>query len=91
MGIALVPADLVSGALLSGALEHVLPDYTVIGEEMELCLAYPSREYVSASCRTFIDYCVEILAHCPAPAEEHVESGADPRSGRSHDSAGRVS
>lgn len=65
MGIALVPADLVGDALLSGALEHVLPDHTVVGTEVELCLAYPSREFMPASSRVFIDYCIELLGNGP--------------------------
>lgn len=77
MGIALVPADLVSDALQSGALEHVLPDYTVVGAETELCLAYPSREFMSASSRAFIDCCIELFAQRPAFAEPRASSGAN--------------
>jgi DNA-binding transcriptional LysR family regulator len=66
MGIALVSADLVNGALLDGALEHVLPDYTIVGAETQLCLVYPSREFMAARTRVFIDYCMEHLAERPA-------------------------
>jgi DNA-binding transcriptional LysR family regulator len=77
MGIALVPAALAKDALQSGALEHVLPDYTVEGAQMEICLAYPSRELMSASSRAFIDYCIEFFAHRAASAEPRATSDAD--------------
>jgi DNA-binding transcriptional LysR family regulator len=77
MGIALVPADVVSDALQSGALEHVMPDYTLDGAEMELCIAYPSRELMSASSRAFIDYCIEFFANRTTSAEPRTNSDAD--------------
>jgi DNA-binding transcriptional LysR family regulator len=76
MGIALVPADLVNDALLAGALEHVLPDYTLVGAEMELCLVYPSREFVPANSRAFIDYCIELFGHTSTLAERRDDCGS---------------
>ena len=77
MGIALVPAALANDALQSGVLEHVMPDYTVDGAEMELYLAYPSRELMSVSSRASIDYCIEFFANRTAYAEPRKNSDAD--------------
>ncbi|CAB3807489.1 HTH-type transcriptional regulator DmlR [Paraburkholderia ultramafica] len=73
MGIALVSSDLVSDALQSGALERVLPDYTEDGAGVALCLVYPSREFMPASSRAFIDCCIELLR--PVSSEQSTAHG----------------
>ncbi|MGF6872796.1 LysR family transcriptional regulator [Paraburkholderia sp. MM5477-R1] len=77
MGVALVPSDLVKDALRSGALEHVLPDYAVDGAGVALCLTYPSREFMPASSRVFIDCCIGLLR--PESAEQRPAPGVSIR------------
>ena len=54
MGFAFLPKWLVSEDIASGSLEHVLPDDIIF--EGRLFAVYPSRKYLSAKVRTFIDF-----------------------------------
>ncbi|MET4492066.1 LysR family transcriptional regulator [Bradyrhizobium sp. LA7.1] len=54
MGFAFLPKWLVSEDIASGRLEYVLPDDVIF--EARLFAVYPSRKYLSAKVRTFIDF-----------------------------------
>ncbi|MBB4374886.1 DNA-binding transcriptional LysR family regulator [Bradyrhizobium sp. cir1] len=54
MGLAFLPKWLVAADIAAGRLEHVVPDQVVfVGK---LFAVYPSRKYLSAKVRTFIDF-----------------------------------
>ncbi|MBW7961589.1 LysR family transcriptional regulator [Bradyrhizobium sp. BR 10261] len=54
MGLAFLPKWLVAEDIAAGRLEHVMPGHIVfVGK---LFAAYPSRKYLSAKVRTFIDF-----------------------------------
>jgi DNA-binding transcriptional LysR family regulator len=54
MGLALLPKWLISEDVAAGRLEHVLPEQLTF--EGRLFAVYPSRKYLSAKVRTFIDF-----------------------------------
>lgn len=54
MGIAMLPIWLIADDLAAGRLEPLLPEWTTI--EAQLYAVYPSRKYLSAKVRTFIDF-----------------------------------
>jgi DNA-binding transcriptional LysR family regulator len=54
MGFAFLPKWLVTEDIASGRLVHVLPDKVIF--EGRLLAVYPSRKYLSAKVRTFIDF-----------------------------------
>lgn len=54
MGFAFLPKWLVTEDIASGRLVHVLPDEVIF--EGRLLAVYPSRRYLSAKVRTFIDF-----------------------------------
>ena len=54
MGMAVLPRWLMADDLASGRLETVLPDAMTI--RAPLMAVYPSRKYLSAKVRTFIDF-----------------------------------
>ncbi|MBR0691111.1 LysR family transcriptional regulator [Bradyrhizobium manausense] len=54
MGLAFLPKWLVAEDIASGRLEHVMPEHIIfVGK---LFAVYPSRKYLSAKVRTFIDF-----------------------------------
>ncbi|WP_439372699.1 LysR substrate-binding domain-containing protein [Bradyrhizobium sp. DASA03120] len=54
MGLAFLPKWLVTADIAAGRLEHVMPGHIVfVGK---LFAVYPSRKYLSAKVRTFIDF-----------------------------------
>jgi DNA-binding transcriptional LysR family regulator len=54
MGLAFLPKWLISEDVAAGRLEHVLPELLTF--EGRLFAVYPSRKYLSAKVRTFIDF-----------------------------------
>lgn len=54
LGITLLPTFIVGPELLAGRLEQVLPDYHP--PEISIYAVFPSRRYLSAKVRTFIDF-----------------------------------
>jgi DNA-binding transcriptional LysR family regulator len=54
MGLAFLPKWLVTEDIAAGRLEHVMPDQVIF--EGKLFAVYPSRKYLSAKVRTFIDF-----------------------------------
>ena len=54
MGLAFLPKWLVADDIAAAALVHILPDDIVF--EGRLFAVYPSRKYLSAKVRTFIDF-----------------------------------
>jgi DNA-binding transcriptional LysR family regulator len=54
MGVAFLPKWLISEDVAAGRLEHVLPEQLIF--EGRLFAVYPSRKYLSAKVRTFIDF-----------------------------------
>ena len=57
MGLVLLPGFLAEDDLKAGRLEQVLPE--VLGLKTRLHAVYPSRKYLSAKVRTFIDLLIE--------------------------------
>ncbi|MDA9443101.1 LysR family transcriptional regulator [Bradyrhizobium sp. CCBAU 51745] len=54
MGLAFLPKWLVAEDIAAGGLEHVMPEHIIfVGK---LFAVYPSRKYLSAKVRTFIDF-----------------------------------
>ncbi|MCP3394055.1 LysR family transcriptional regulator [Bradyrhizobium sp. CCGB12] len=56
MGLAFLPKWLVAEDIASGRLEHLMPGQVIF--EGKLFAVYPSRKYLSAKVRTFIDFIV---------------------------------
>ncbi|WP_027526469.1 LysR family transcriptional regulator [Bradyrhizobium sp. Ec3.3] len=54
MGLAFLPKWLVADDIAAGRLEHVMPDQIIFAGK--LFAVYPSRKYLSAKVRTFIDF-----------------------------------
>ncbi|MCP3404700.1 LysR family transcriptional regulator [Bradyrhizobium sp. CCGB01] len=54
MGLAFLPKWLVAADITAGRLEHVMPGQVIF--EGKLFAVYPSRKYLSAKVRTFIDF-----------------------------------
>jgi len=54
MGLAFLPKWLVADDIAAGRLVHILPDDVIF--EGRLFAVYPSRKYLSAKVRTFIDF-----------------------------------
>jgi DNA-binding transcriptional LysR family regulator len=54
MGLAFLPKWLVAEDIAAGRLEHVMPGQVIF--EGKLFAVYPSRKYLSAKVRTFIDF-----------------------------------
>ena len=54
MGMAMLPRWLIADDLADGRLELVLPEATTL--KIPLMAVYPSRKYLSAKVRTFIDF-----------------------------------
>jgi DNA-binding transcriptional LysR family regulator len=54
MGLAFLPKWLIAQDVAAGRLEQVLPDQIIF--EGRLFAVYPSRKYLSAKVRTFIDF-----------------------------------
>lgn len=82
MGIAGLPSFMVEDALLENALERVLPEWHLFA--MTIYAAMPTRKYVPARTRAFIDFLVAtyggedadpwlIAAHCPTQRPHRVE------------------
>jgi DNA-binding transcriptional LysR family regulator len=59
MGVAIVPASLVADDLAAGTLRRLLPDYEIDDPEAQMSIVYPSRQYLPARTRSFVDYVVE--------------------------------
>ncbi|MCK1650215.1 LysR family transcriptional regulator [Bradyrhizobium sp. 149] len=54
MGLAFLPKWLVAEDIAGGGLEHLMPGQVIF--EAKLFAVYPSRKYLSAKVRTFIDF-----------------------------------
>lgn len=59
MGIAGLPSFMVEDALLDGALERVVPDWHLFSTT--IWAAMPTRRYVPASTRVFLDFLIEVF------------------------------
>jgi DNA-binding transcriptional LysR family regulator len=58
MGFSLLPETLLEHELASGSLVRLTSRFDVADGESHICVAYPSRKYVRAIARTFIDHVV---------------------------------
>jgi DNA-binding transcriptional LysR family regulator len=58
MGIALLPASLVSEDLRVGRLLPVLSQFEVSGKKQRLSVIYGGRSYVATKVRNFVDFTV---------------------------------
>jgi DNA-binding transcriptional LysR family regulator len=59
-GLIFQPWFIVEEDVKAGRLERVLEGYT--SEELGIYAVYPSRRYLSAKVRTFVDFLIEQLA-----------------------------
>ena len=59
MGVAILPAPLVAEDFAAGTLRRLLPDYEIDDPDARLSIVYPSRQYLPAKTRRFVDYTVE--------------------------------
>lgn len=76
MGVAILPSYLIGKDLARGALVPLLPDYQLA--PIDIHVVYPSRRYMPAKLRTFIDHLVEHFEESPAnSAHEHWLTDAD--------------
>jgi DNA-binding transcriptional LysR family regulator len=75
VGIGALPMSTASKLLESGALVRVLPDYRL--QALTLYALYPSRQYLNAKVRTFVEFVKDVVprilesdaAHIDAPRE----------------------
>ncbi|MBS2132267.1 LysR family transcriptional regulator (plasmid) [Burkholderia thailandensis] len=65
-GIAILPSYLIERDIASGRLVGLLPEYQL--PCVDVHIAYPSRHYLPAKVRTFIDHLIEQFALQPAGA-----------------------
>lgn len=63
MGLVFLPALMIQPDIAEGRLERVLPD--TVGFSATLYAVYPSRKYLSAKVRTFIDFLSTQPGLCP--------------------------
>lgn len=64
LGIALLPTFIVGPDLCQGKLQQVLPDYCPA--DLSIYAVFPSRRYLSAKVRTFIDFLTEYFGDVPS-------------------------
>lgn len=62
MGIGIVPRDLIENELASGRLVRLLADFPLVGDSVEIWLAYSNRTLQPAKVRAFIDYSAAFFA-----------------------------
>ncbi|WP_051888230.1 LysR family transcriptional regulator [Caballeronia sordidicola] len=69
MGFSLLPQSLIERELVSGSLVRLLAHYAIAEDESNICIAYPSRKYIRAVARTFIDHILNwppLVPSCPS-------------------------
>ncbi|QGZ53915.1 LysR family transcriptional regulator [Paraburkholderia acidiphila] len=80
MGVAIVPAPLVADDFSAGTLRRLLPDYEIDDPDARMSIVYPSRQYLPAKTRRFVDYTVEHFEHAhslsPAPSATSLSASA---------------
>lgn len=71
MGPALLPHWLIDDDLLEGSLTNLFPGHEVSVHDAPAgaWLVYPTRSYVPAKVRLFVDFLREAVAACPQPAD----------------------
>lgn len=68
MGVAILPSYLIGRDLASGRLVPLLGDYRL--PQIEITIAYPSRQHLPAKVRTFIDHLVAHFQQAEEPARD---------------------
>lgn len=63
LGITLLPTFIVGSDINEGRLQQVLPDYCP--PEISIYAVFPSRRYLSAKVRTFVDFLSEYFGNTP--------------------------
>ncbi|MCK5649406.1 MAG: LysR family transcriptional regulator [Gammaproteobacteria bacterium] len=63
LGITLLPTFIVGSEFCSGQLQQVLPDY--YSSEISIYAIFPSRRYLSAKVRTFVDFLSDYFGETP--------------------------
>ncbi|SAK98758.1 LysR family transcriptional regulator [Caballeronia temeraria] len=58
MGFSLLPQTLIERELRAKTVVPLMEDFDVLEDQSNICLAYPSRKYLRAVTRTFVDYVV---------------------------------
>jgi DNA-binding transcriptional LysR family regulator len=56
MGPAIVPQDVAAADLKEGTLVRLIPDYSIDDPEVSMSIVYPSRKYLAAKTRLFVEY-----------------------------------
>jgi DNA-binding transcriptional LysR family regulator len=74
-GIALLPSYLIGRDMAEGRLLRLLPQYHL--PRVDINIAYPSRHYLPAKVRTFIDHLVEHFSQTPNSMLGEQWSGVD--------------
>jgi DNA-binding transcriptional LysR family regulator len=68
LGIAVLPSYLIGRDLAAGTLSPLLTDYQLA--PIDIHVVYPSRRYMPAKLRTFIDHLVAHFEEAPTPSEK---------------------
>jgi DNA-binding transcriptional LysR family regulator len=63
LGVALLPTFIVGPELQAGRLQQILPDYCP--PEISIYAVFPSRRYLSAKVRTFVDFLSDCFGETP--------------------------
>ena len=61
MGIACVSEDVVAKDIAVGALRHVLPNCRLSGDQVDLCLFYLEKQFMSSRCWSFMNLCTSLF------------------------------
>lgn len=64
LGIAFLPTFIVASDLQDGRLQEILPDFS--RSEISIYAVFPSRRYLSAKVRTFVDFLSEYFGENPS-------------------------
>jgi DNA-binding transcriptional LysR family regulator len=66
MGVAILPSQLVADDFAEGTLKRIMPEYEVDDPEVKVSIVYPSRQYLPARTRVFVDYTVDYFERARA-------------------------
>ncbi|WP_133894375.1 LysR family transcriptional regulator [Paraburkholderia sp.] len=58
IGFSFLPESMIEPELTEGSLVRLMPDFSVVEQSLNMCIAYPSRKYIRSATQTFIDHIV---------------------------------
>lgn len=79
-GIAVLPENLVAGALGGGELVRLLPGYRIDDPDARLSLVYPNRQFVPARTRSFVEHALDHFSATAAQSAAGFTFLHEPRS-----------